>query len=423
MEYIKRIVDKKIEEYLKIFKTLYIKGPKWCGKTTTAKHHSKSVFIVDNEKANLNYEIFKQEALNGGEKPRLIDEWQNMPQIWDDVRFKVDSLQTTGNYILTGSVTPNRKNVHHSGIGRIVSLNLRTLTLYEMGISTGQLSLISLFNENINQIIKRDESLTKETIAKLIITGGWPEAYETIKNIEKNSSNITLFSKKYVEMLVNEELEKIFLKPSSVTKCKRLLISLARNDNTLVTNKTLMEDVNIIEGSISDKTVNEYIEQLNTLMIFDNIMPYSPTIKSRNGLIQSPKKRFIDPTLSCALLQINHKKLLDEPRTLGTLFESMVYRDLKVYCEANDIKMTYYRDKFNEIDAILELENEWAAIEIKLGEKQFDDDAVKLIKACNIVSTLNGKKPKFIAIITGYGKEIYIRKDNVYVIPISMLKD
>lgn len=421
-EYRRRLIDKTIETYLEVSGAICIEGPKWCGKTWTSAYHSNSEFLVGdpaNNFSNRQLAELNPSLILQGETPRLIDEWQEVPAIWDATRAEVDRRHEKGQIILTGSSTPKTKGIMHSGAGRIVRLRMRTMTLYESGDSTGKVSLEELCNGNLTMQLLEEVSLEK--LATYIVRGGWPE------NVKVQDKKVHLMPRAYMNTVIEEDLNNL---DDGVEynkhKAQLLLRSLARNESTTVSDSSLLKD--IIEQdneSMSRNTIAKYLEALNRLFLFNNQTPFSPNLRSSLRVKQAEKRHFSDPAMACALLNITADKLLGDLNTFGFLFEAMVERDLAVYAESFGAKIFHYQDyKSNEIDAVIELESgEWCAFEIKLGAKKIDEGAENLISVCNDIVANGGKAPKIMCVICGLSNATYQRPDGVYVVPITALKN
>lgn len=421
-EYKRRVIDTTIETYLKISGAICIEGPKWCGKTWTSAFHSNSEFFVGNPQNNFSNRQLAElnpSLILEGLSPRLIDEWQEVPLIWDATRSEVDKQHKKGQIILTCSSTPKNKEIMQNGSDRIVRIRMNTMSLYESGDSSGKVSLKELCNDNL--VMQMLEEVSLEKIATYIVRGGWPE------NISVNDEYVHLMPRAYMGNIINEDLNKL---DDGVEydnhKVLLLLKSLARNESTTVSDLSLSK--NIVEEdneSMSRNTITKYLEALNRLFIFNNQAPFSPNICSSLRVKQSEKRHFSDPAMACALLNITPEKLLGDLNTFGFLFEGLVERDLAIYAQSFGAKLFHYQDyKNNEIDAIIELENgDWCAFEIKLGAKKIDEGAENLIKVCKDIENNGGKPPKIKCVICGLSNAAYKRADGVYVVPITALKN
>ena len=421
-QYKKRIIDQTIETYLKISGAICIEGPKWCGKTWTSAFHSKSEFLVgdpynafsNRQLAELNPSLVLQ-----GETPRLIDEWQEVPSLWDATRAEVDSRNKKGQIILTGSSTPKTKGILHSGAGRITRLRMNTMSLFESGDSTGAISLQDLCNGNLQDQMVEEASLSQ--LAYLIVRGGWPA------NIGSDIHTAHLMPKSYMTSVISTDLNKLDDGVEySAHKAELRLRSLARNECTCASDLSLLNDIRETENeSLGRNTVTKYLESLNRLFLFNNQKPFSPSFRSSLRVKQMEKRHFSDPAMACALLNLTSTKLLQDLNTFGFLFESLVERDLDIYSQSFGGKLFHYQDyKNNEMDAVIELEDgEWCAFEIKLGAKRIEEGAKNLIKVSSEIAKSGGKPPKIQCVICGLSNAAYRRADGVYVVPITALKN
>lgn len=421
-QYKKRIIDQTIETYLKISGAICIEGPKWCGKTWTSAFHSKSEFLVgdpynafsNRQLAELNPSLVLQ-----GETPRLIDEWQEVPSLWDATRAEVDLRNKKGQIILTGSSTPKTKGILHSGAGRITRLRMNTMSLFESGDSTGAISLQDLCNGNLHDQMVKEASLSQ--LAYLIVRGGWPA------NIGSDILTAHLMPKSYMTSVISTDLNKLDDGVEySAHKAELLLRSLARNECTCASDLSLLNDIGETENeSLGRNTVTKYLESLNRLFLFNNQKPFSPNFRSSLRVKQMEKRHFSDPAMACALLNLTSTKLLQDLNTFGFLFESLVERDLDIYSQSFGGKLFHYQDyKNNEMDAVIELEDgEWCAFEIKLGAKRIEEGAKNLIKVSSEIAKSGGKPPKIQCVICGLSNAAYRRADGVYVVPITALKN
>lgn len=419
--YRKRIIDEKLELYLETFGAVLIEGPKWCGKTWTSLYHSNSEFFIADSKGNFSNKklaMMSPDLILNGENPRLIDEWQEVPSLWDAVRSKIDFSNKKGQFILTGSATINKSNYIHSGTGRIAHLRMRPMSLYESGKSDGKISLKDICNNNASECLTGDVNLNN--IIDYILVGGWPSSM----NLEIDKG--ILISREYVKSIINEDIYKVDKVKRDKRKVELLLKSLARNESTTVTNTTLKKDVKDKDfDDINIDTISDYLNMLNSLYILENIPPYSNNIRSSLRLKQSEKRHFVDPSLPSALLNLTLVKLLGDLELLGFLFESLVIRDLLTYVEAFNAKLYHYQDyNNNEIDAVIELEDgSWCGIEIKLGANQIEDAAQNLIRINNLIEKNGGIKANSLCVICGLTNAAYKREDGVYVVPITSLKN
>ena len=416
-----RIIDKIIKEYLKTFGAVCIEGPKWCGKTWTSSYHSKSEIMIGDPAGNFQNKKLAEmspEIVLEGDNPRLIDEWQEVPRLWDAVRYNVDQSSEKGQFILTGSSTPNHKGILHSGAGRIAKLRMRPMSLYESGDSTGDVSLEELCYGKIKQKMTGEVELKK--VIEVLIRGGWPG------NINIPISRAGLLPNEYLNAVIDDDVYRIDGIKRDTSKMRLLLRSLARNESTTVTNKTLKNDIKEKDDEDIDvDTVASYLDIFSRLFIIDNQKAYASKIRSSVSLKQSDKRHFADPSLACSLLKVTPEKLLNDLETLGFLFEALCERDLKVYAESFNANLYHYQDYQNrEIDAVIELENgEWCAFEIKLGANQIDEAAENLLNIKKEIGAENGKEPSILCVICGLSNAVYKREDGVFVVPITALKN
>ena len=420
--YKKRIADDKIEHYLKLFGAISIEGPKYCGKTWAGRYHSNSEILLHKttgEQSN-NVELAKMSPaiVLEGEKPRLIDEWQEATNLWDEIRIDVDKTGLKGQYILTGSSTPNRKGIAHSGAGRYGKIHLRTMSLYESGDSTGDISLEELCNNKFKG--KATGEVDLRNLAKLIIRGGWPA------NLEYSAKDASEAIEEYINLIIDDDLYRLDGVNRDKHKVKLLLKSLARNESTTVSNMTLKKDINEIDNEDIDiDTLASYLNALDRLFLLDNDEPFSTNVRSSVRVKQSEKRHFADPSMACSLLNItDENRLIGDLETFGFLFEAMVERDLKVYADSFNAKCYHYQDyQDKEVDSVIELENgEWCAFEIKLGANQIEKAANDLLNLKKQIEDENGKAPSVLCVICGLTNAAYQRPDGVYVVPITALK-
>lgn len=422
-EYKKRVVDSLVERYLKIFGAICIEGPKWCGKTWTSRYHSNSEFLVGDPNGNFsNRRLAEMEpyTILEGSTPRLIDEWQEVPCLWDATRAYVDKKAIKGQIILTGSSTPKEKGILHSGTGRIKSIRMNTMSLYESGDSSGIISLQDLCEKKFETKILEDIKLEK--LAYLIVRGGWPG------NIDVDVSDCLELAKGYMENVIKTDLKKID-KDREIEynehKAKLILKSLARNESTTVSNNSILKDIieNDVE-SISKNTLSKYLDAFERIFLLNNQEPYSPNIRSSLRVKQMEKRHFSDPAMACAMLNLTPKKMMSDLNTFGFMFEGMVERDLSIYAQAINGKLFHYQDyNDNEIDAVIELEDgNWCAFEIKLGLNQAEEAAKNLTKVCENIIKNGGKEPLIKCVIYGTGNMAYQNKNGVYIFPITSLK-
>lgn len=421
-KYKKRIVDSLIERYLKIFGAICIEGPKWCGKTWTSSYHARSEFLIGDPRGNFSNRLLAEMepyTILEGENPRLIDEWQEVPSLWDATRAYVDSRAEKGQIILTGSSTPLEKGILHSGTGRIKSIRMNTMSLYESGDSSGDISLRDLCEQKFQSKVLNEVKL--ERLAYLIARGGWPG------NIDVDESECFELANSYMENVIKTDLRKLDEDMEyNEQKAKLILKSLARNESTTVSNQSILKD--IIENdaeSISKNTLTKYLNAFNRMFLFNNQEPFSSNIRSSLRVKQMEKRHFSDPAMACAMLKLTPKKMMNDLNTMGFMFEGLVERDLFIYAQSMGGKLFHYQDyKGNEIDTVIELEDgNWCAFEIKLGLNKAEEGAKNLIKVCDDIVRNGGKAPLIKCVIYGVGNMAYQSSDGIYILPITALKD
>ena len=415
--YLPRLIDKTLNFYLETFGAILLEGPKWCGKTTTASILAKSILKMQDPNQSKNYMKIADvnpSLLLEGDNPRLIDEWQMAPALWDAVRSEVDNKGIPGQYILTGSVTPPKDSVMHTGTGRIARLNMRTMSLYESRDSNGSVSLKSLFEGN-SQISSRSK-LTIKDLTFLVCRGGWPQS------IEKSERSSLLIANQYVKSIYNNDL----LNQAGTTKdpkrMQAVLRSYARNIQTLTSNKVILDDIKSKDIDISEATLYSYLNILERLFIIEETSAWAPKIRSKTALRTSNKKGFVDPSIAAAILGLTPDMLLKDFETFGFLFESMCMRDLRIYAEQLNGEVFYYHDQYGlESDAVIRLNNgNYALVEVKLGNKAEEQGAKNLIKLESLLIDKGHSKTAFKMMLTG-GEYAYKRDDDVIVVPLGCL--
>ena len=420
-KYLKRIADRVLQERLAASGAVLIEGPKWCGKTRTALENSKShLFMQDPDKAisYLKAADTKPSLHLKGDTPRLLDEWQTAPVLWDAVRFMVDQRGKSGQFILTGSAVPKDNVVQHTGTGRISRLLMRPMSLYESMESNGSVSLKALFDGETE--IDNFSTLTIEQIAFAIVRGGWPAS---IGESEKIALRHAI---DYVEAIINADVSRVDGIEKNPVRVRALLRSLSRNISTLATIRTIHDDIAMgdADESISEKTISQYLGALDRIFVTENLPAWNPALRSKTAIRTSPKRQFVDPSIAAAVMRLTPSRLLEDFNYFGFLFESLCDRDLRIYAEAIDGQVFHYRDGSGlEADAVIALnDGRWAAVEVKLGSKEIEDAAVHLLELKNKVNTEKMREPSFLMILTG--TEIaYRREDGVYVVPLGCLKD
>ena len=418
-KYLTRIVDKTLDFALECSGAVLIEGPKWCGKTSTATEKAKSILLMQEPDRSESYKKAadtKPSILLRGKKPRLIDEWQSAPVLWDAIRFEVDKQGKSGLFILTGSSVPSDNATEHTGTGRISRMLMRPMSLFESLESNGEISLKSLFDgEEFNEGFSE---LSIEKLAFVLSRGGWPASIGAREKVAlKKVSD-------YVKSVISIDISKVDGVEKDPERVKKLMRSLARNISTMASMQTIIDDMATDDITLSDKTVSSYLNALRRIFVIEDLPAWSPAMRSKTTIRTSSKRNFIDPSIAVSVLSTNPNKLLDDFCTFGFLFESLCIRDLRVYAEANDGKVFHYRDRNElEIDAIVELDDgRWGAVEIKMGAKEIEKAAENLKNFKNKIDVQKMKEPSFLMVLTA--TEIaYKRNDGVLVVPIGCLKD
>ena len=418
-DYRPRLIDNIIDSYLEAFGAVCVEGPKWCGKTWTSSYHCKSEIMLGNPDGNFQNRQLAQMSPSlvlEGETPRLIDEWQEVPQLWDAVRYKVDQSGNKGQFILTGSATPNHKGILHSGAGRIAKLRMRPMSLFESGNSSGDISLKDICEGRIEPKISGEVDLRK--LIDFIIRGGWPANQETTL---KQAAYLPI---QYIRAVLDDDVYRIDNVKRDKHKMELLLRSLARNEATTVTNKKLKNDIKEIDDEDIDvETVSAYLDVFQRLFLTDNQKPFEAKLRSSIRIKQAEKRHLSDP--SAALLNATPEMLLNDLNTLGFLFEALCERDLKIYAESFDAELYHYQDyNNNEMDAVIAMpDGKWCGFEIKLGANQIDMAAENLIKIKNEIKANGGIAPDSLCVICGLSNAAYQRPDGVFVVPITALRN
>lgn len=420
-DYRPRLIDNIIDSYLEAFGAVCVEGPKWCGKTWTSSYHCKSEIMLGNPDGNFQNRQLAQMSPSlvlEGETPRLIDEWQEVPQLWDAVRYKVDQSGNKGQFILTGSATPNHKGILHSGAGRIAKLRMRPMSLFESGNSSGDISLRDICEGRIEPKILGEVDLRK--LIDFIIRGGWPANQETTL---KQAAYLPI---QYIRAVLDDDVYRIDNVKRDKHKMELLLRSLARNEATTVTNKKLKNDIKEIDNEDIDvETVAAYLDVFQRLFLTDNQKPFEAKLRSSIRIKQAEKRHLSDPSLAAALLNATPEMLLNDLNTLGFLFEALCERDLKIYAESFDADLYHYQDyNNNEMDAVIAMpDGKWCGFEIKLGANQIDMAAENLIKIKNEIKANGGIAPDSLCVICGLSNAAYQRPDGVFVVPITALRN
>lgn len=423
MEYKQRIADRLLQRKLSGKGAVLIEGPKWCGKTTTAEQVAASVLYMSETgkmQQNIQLASMNPQILLRGDTPRLIDEWQIAPTLWDSIRFEVDHRNGLGHFILTGSAVPaDKSDIFHSGTGRFAWLKMRTMTLWESGESTGEVSLKMLFDkpEQIEGISKQD----LEEMAFIACRGGWPEAVTMDKNIALDQA----FD--YIEAVEKQDISRVDNVNRSPSLTHRLLRSYSRHQGSQANYSTIRHDLANNEGEeITEATITSYIKALKMIFVIEDAEAWNPNMRSKTAIRTSDTRYFIDPSIATAALGLGPSDLINDLETFGLIFETLCMRDLRVYAEVIDGKVYHFRDKSGlECDAVVHLRNgSYGLIEIKLGgDKLIEEGAKSLRTLAEKIDTTKMKEPAFLMVLTAVGPYAYRRKDGVFVVPIGCLKD
>lgn len=422
LKYINRIIDKEIEEKLNTTGAVLIRGPKWCGKTTSASQFAKSTIELQDSDLQDRYLMLANEKpslLLEGEKPLLIDEWQIAPKLWNAVRHYVDKANSVNQFILTGSSVPVEDSTMHSGVGRFSFVDMLPMSLYESGDSNGLISLEKIYN-GFRDIDGIKCDTTYESMAYLVCRGGWPSA---INVDEKRALNV---AKAYIDALVISDISSIDGVSRNPSLARFILKSYARQISTVSSYKALIDDVIENYSYTSDKTILDYINVLKKLYIVDEIEAWSPNIRSKTAIRMSNKKAFVDPSLVAAALEVGPNDLMFDPETFGLIFENLVNRDLKIYLSGINGELKHYRDRYGlECDNIVNFHNgKFALIETKLSVKYIDEAVEHLqeLESLIIKNTPKLGKPLFKMIITGTDMA-FTTKEGIMIVPIGTLKN
>lgn len=421
--YRNRIIDKILKKQLLAMGGVLIEGLKWCGKTTTGMHFSNSILRIDEPgafKQNVELASVAPQSLLEGKTPRLIDEWQFTPTLWDAARYEIDTRSKQGQFIFTGSsVPPDSSELLHSGAGRFAWVKMRTMSLFESGDSTGEVSLLALFNSepNIHGVKKH----TIEDLSYLICRGGWPQSIDMDKDLA------LVVSANYYDALVRSDVNRVDGISKNVDRVKRIMRSFARNQGAQVAYTTFKKDIinNDVE-SINEDTIATYINALKKLFVIEDMPSWNPNLRSKIAIRTSENRYYSDPSIATASLGIGPSDLSKDINTLGLLFETLCVRDLRIYSESLDGSVYHYRDsKGLECDSVVHLKDgRYGLIEIKLGgDKLIAEGVNTLNKLRRKIDESKMGSPSFMMVLTGVGTYAYKRKDGIYVVPIGCLKD
>ena len=422
-KYRNRVVDAILQEKLEGKGAVLIEGPKWCGKTTTAEQIAKSVLYMDDPQSkeqNVNMAALNPKRLLSGETPRLIDEWQIAPKLWDAIRFEVDHRDDLGQFVLTGSaVPPDTKEITHSGTGRFSWLMMRPMSLYESGESTGEVSLSRLFEGKGE--VDGESKLDLERIAFLICRGGWPRSIDMRDKIALNQAI------DYYDAVVHSDINRADDVEKNPERVKRLMRSLARNQGQQIANTAIAADIAVNdESTINQETVAGYISALKKIFVVEDMPAWNPNLRSKSAIRTSDTRYFVDASIAAAALGIGPNDLINDLNTMGFLFETMCVRDLRVYAEALGGSVYHFRNKAGlECDAVVHLRNgSYGLIEIKLGgEKLIREGVETLTSLTESIDTSKMKEPAFRMILTAADQYAYRREDGICIVPVGCLKD
>lgn len=426
--YRNRIIDQVLTDELDAMGAVLIEGPKACGKTTTAEQAANSVIYMDDPVRRDQYLQMVDTDISyilAGDIPRLIDEWQIAPKIWDAVRFEVDHRRADGQFILTGSAVPPPKEkdeMKHSGAGRISWLKMRPMSLWESGDSAGQVSLGELFHQKEKYVVRGENTHNLEYIAFLTCRGGWPKAVDKGKNKSALRQVIN-----YYEAIVRTDISRVDNIERDEERTRRIMRSLARYQGQQVSAQGILDDLKANESSeISDKTVYSYINALKSIFVVEDMPAWNPNLRSKSAIRSSDTRYYIDPSIACAAMGWGPNDLMNDLKTFGFLFETLCVRDLRVYAQSLDGQVYHFRDKSGlECDSVLHLRNgDYGLIEIKIGgEKLINEGASNLINLKSLIDTDKMKSPSFLMVLTAVGDYAYRRNDGVIVVPVGCLKN
>ena len=422
-KYRKRIADDILKRKLEGKGAVLIEGPKWCGKTTTAEQLAVSILYMDDpekKEQNITMSELNPKRLLKGETPRLIDEWQLAPKLWDAIRFEVDHRSELGQFILTGSAVPaDTKAITHSGTGRFTWLTMRPMSLYKSGDSTGEVSLKDLF-DGVKEL-DGTSNISIDRLAFLVCRGGWPQAVDMRDEIALDQAM------DYYDAVVRSDINRADNVQKNPDRVRRLMRSYARNQGGQVPNTVLAQDIAVNdETPISEETVASYVSALRKIFVVEDMPAWNPNLRSKTAIRSSDTRYYIDPSIAAAALGIGPNDLVNDLKTFGFLFETLCVRDLRVFADALNGEVYHYRDKDGqECDAVIHLRNgKYGLIEIKLGGDKLIEEGAKTLKSMEAkIDTEKMNVPSFLAVLTGIGDYAYCRQDGVYVIPIGCLKN
>lgn len=420
--YIPRLVDQQLEKKLKGKGAVLIQGPKWCGKTTTAEQVAGSIIYMDEperKEQNIQLADISPSVLLEGATPRLIDEWQIAPKLWDAVRFAVDHRSGKGHFILTGSaVPPELSETSHSGTGRFAWLTMRNMSLFESGESTGEVSIKALFDGE--QDIKGTNSLNIHQLAYLVCRGGWPDTLDLEEDIALEAGN------DYLDGVVNSDISRVDNVSRDPERARRIMRSYARNQGTQIAYTEIAKDISANELSFTDETVAAYIKALKRIFVVEDMPAWNPNLRSKTSIRATDTRYFTDSAIAAAALGVGPKDLIADLKTFGFLFEAMCVRDLRVYSESLNGSVYHYRDRSGlECDAVIHLKNgNYGLVEIKLGgDRLINEGAANLLELESKIDTEKMPAPSFKMVLVGTDRYAYLRPDGVMVVPVECLRE
>ena len=429
MEYLRRIFDETLKDYMEAFGAVLIEGPKWCGKTTTAGQLAKSILKMtdsDEQEANTATALTKPSILLRGETPRLIDEWQVVPQLWDAVRNEVDERQDVGQFILTGSNAVDKKKIKHSGNSRIARLKMLPMSLFESQESNGAISLKALFDNPKMDIDGIRSDLTIEQLVFAACRGGWPGSLN-----RKSDKAKLLIAKNYFNSVCESDIQSIDDVNRDPDLAKAILRTYARNISTFAKKTSMIADINATSETLTQPTFDDYQDALQRLFVIQDVRAWNPAVRSKTAIRSSLKRELVDPSIVVAALGLAPEALERDMKTFGFIFECLCARDLKAYSTNLGGELSYYHDRYDlEADFVLHIDDlRYALIECKLGSQEIEDGASHLVELRDLVRQHNVtepqvplREPDLMIVLTG-GKMAYTRPDGVKVIPIGCLRD
>ena len=421
--YRKRIVDSILLDKLEAKGAVLIEGPKWCGKTTTAIKHAASVLHMDDpleKEQNLDLAKLNPIRLLQGKTPRLIDEWQIAPSLWDTIRYEVDQRGVMGQFILTGSaVPPDTKEITHSGTGRFSWLMMRPMSLFESGESTGEVSLKDLFERNVK--IDGENQTDIDKLAFLICRGGWPGALD-LKNKPALQQAFD-----YYDGVVKSDINRVDGNTKNIERVKRIMRSFARNQGSQASTTAIARDIKVNDTStVNEDTVHTYLNALRRIFVIEDMPAWNPNLRSKAAIRTSDTRYYVDPSIAVASLGVGPNDLINDLKTYGLFFETLCVRDLRIFAQSLDGSVYHYRDNTNlECDAVVHLRNgKYGLIEIKLGGSHLiEEGAANLKKLSSKIDTEKMNEPSFLMVLIGIGKYAYRREDGVFVVPLGCLRE